>query len=490
MVRAIKILILCLLTVSGFAQVVQERNARGADRIIIPKDGFRVPIRDTATSPALLNYSGDSSRGGVVYDSTLQKLCFWTGVRWVCLDDSATGGGGEVNTASNLAGAGVGIFKDKSGVDLRFKRLKAGNNITINDNTDSVTIAASSIGGTLNNARLVFSDNGNVKDTSMLVYDRENQRVGLGTATPTRPLDINYNNNTNLDGFNIKNTNTGIASQSTVKFENATGAFGAFGVFSATHGVPNLRNNISLSASNSIIFMTQGDLPSGGTGRINFSPGGFNAIKTWTNKDTFQFENIAVVNRFFSNTGSSALTVAGPDGKTSLAHWGSSHGLSNLRNTGGVANAQSQVHFANGNFASGGTTHISIQPGGFGIGGHIARFEQNGLHLQTGTSVSNNVSSLLEITSTTRGFLPPRMTTTQRNAISSPANGLQLYNTTTSQPNYRDATTWQAQVGMTFGTAAPTTTPTAVGNFFWDTNNEKLYIAKGTSSSADWVILN
>jgi len=95
MVRAIKILILCLLTVSGFAQVVQERNARGADRIIILKDGFRVPIRDTATAPALLNYSGDSLRGGVVYDSTLQKLCFWTGVRWVCLDDSATGGGGS-----------------------------------------------------------------------------------------------------------------------------------------------------------------------------------------------------------------------------------------------------------------------------------------------------------------------------------------------------------------------------------------------------------
>jgi len=93
MVRAIKILILCLLTVSGFAQVVQERNARGADRIIILKDGFRVPIRDTATAPALLNYSGDSSRGGVVYDSTLQKLCFWTGVRWVCLDDAAGPGG-------------------------------------------------------------------------------------------------------------------------------------------------------------------------------------------------------------------------------------------------------------------------------------------------------------------------------------------------------------------------------------------------------------
>lgn len=39
-------------------------------------------------------------------------------------------------------------------------------------------------------------------------------------------------------------------------------------------------------------------------------------------------------------------------------------------------------------------------------------------------------SSILELTSTTRGFLPPRMTTTQKNAISSPATGLVIYDTT------------------------------------------------------------
>ena len=49
---------------------------------------------------------------------------------------------GEVNTASNLAGNGVGIWKDKSGVDLRFKRLKAGDGIGITDNTDSVIISS------------------------------------------------------------------------------------------------------------------------------------------------------------------------------------------------------------------------------------------------------------------------------------------------------------------------------------------------------------
>ena len=43
----------------------------------------------------------------------------------------------------------------------------------------------------------------------------------------------------------------------------------------------------------------------------------------------------------------------------------------------------------------------------------------------------DQASAILEIESTTKGFLPPRMNTTQQNAISSPANGLMLYNTST-----------------------------------------------------------
>ncbi len=45
----------------------------------------------------------------------------------------------------------------------------------------------------------------------------------------------------------------------------------------------------------------------------------------------------------------------------------------------------------------------------------------------TSTSVA---SAVFDLRSTTRGFLPPRMTTTQKNAISSPAAGLVVYDTT------------------------------------------------------------
>jgi hypothetical protein len=51
-------------------------------------------------------------------------------------------------------------------------------------------------------------------------------------------------------------------------------------------------------------------------------------------------------------------------------------------------------------------------------------------------------SALLELTSTTRGFLPPRMTTTQKNAIATPASGLVVYDTTTNKLACYNGTTW------------------------------------------------
>ena len=52
-------------------------------------------------------------------------------------------------------------------------------------------------------------------------------------------------------------------------------------------------------------------------------------------------------------------------------------------------------------------------------------------------------SAQLAVNSTTRGFLCPRMTTAQRDLISSPATGLMIYNTTTNAFNYYNAG-WQA----------------------------------------------
>jgi len=55
---------------------------------------------------------------------------------------------------------------------------------------------------------------------------------------------------------------------------------------------------------------------------------------------------------------------------------------------------------------------------------------------------TQTTSAFIEMVSTTRGFLPPRMTTSEKTAISSPAAGLQVYDTTLNQMSYYNGTTW------------------------------------------------
>jgi hypothetical protein len=79
----------------------------------------------------------------------------------------------------------------------------------------------------------------------------------------------------------------------------------------------------------------------------------------------------------------------------------------------------------------------------FSGGAGTTRFGNNVLMGQI-TSGSITASATVEIRSTTLGFLPPRMTTTQRDLIATPAAGLMIYNTTTNRPNFYDGSAWVA----------------------------------------------
>lgn len=76
---------------------------------------------------------------GAIFDATdtIQKFVF-DGTTW----QEFVSGTGEDNTGANV-GAGTGtIFRDKIGVVLNFKTLIGGDNITVTDNADDVTITS------------------------------------------------------------------------------------------------------------------------------------------------------------------------------------------------------------------------------------------------------------------------------------------------------------------------------------------------------------
>ncbi|CAN5916252.1 hypothetical protein BH11BAC7_BH11BAC7_10650 [soil metagenome] len=67
------------------------------------------------------------------------------------------------------------------------------------------------------------------------------------------------------------------------------------------------------------------------------------------------------------------------------------------------------------------------------------------------TGAAPNGSAMLDITSTTSGFLMPRMTTVQRSAIPAPATGLRVYDTTTGGFWFYNGAIWVQDVNSGTG---------------------------------------
>jgi hypothetical protein len=103
-----------------------------------------------------------------------------------------------------------------------------------------------------------------------------------------------------------------------------------------------------------------------------------------------------------------------------------------------VFNAQPTINQTGG--ANGITRGLYINPTLTAAADFRAIEVSNGGAYINTTSVQ--ASAILQADSTTKGFLPPRMTTTQKNAIASPAAGLQVYDTTLNQMSYYNGSSW------------------------------------------------
>jgi len=111
---------------------------------------------------------------------------------------------------------------------------------------------------------------------------------------------------------------------------------------------------------------------------------------------------------------------------------------------------------------------------------------------QTGIgTTAPDASAKLDVSSTNKGFLPPRMTSAQRTAISSPAAGLMVYQTYgTSGLYYYNGTAWIYIINSTTNVVSVvnggtgTTTSTGTGSVVLNTSPTLITPALGTPSSA------
>ena len=190
-------------------------------------------------------------------------------------------------------------------------------------------------------------------------------------------------------------------------------------------------NGTSVLGSGNIV--TPSTNPSGVSGAIQFSNGSAFASDA--------------ANFFWDNT-NKRLGV-GTNGPSATAHFkgsGSTSATTSLlvQNSAGLPSLQvldSRSVRINGGSGNG----LTLEVGGTleATGSSYLRGQSYGFSgFFAGMNSGENASAIIQADSTTKGFLPPRMTTTQKNAIASPAAGLVLYDSTTNKLQCYNGSTW------------------------------------------------
>lgn len=241
--------------------------------------------------------------------------------------------------------------------------------------------------------RVLFQGTGNVlQQSANLFWDNTNGRLGVGTSLPNMALDIRTGN-----------VGIGVTSDAGFKLD--------------VNGTARVSGQITTTTANAQ-FGTIG--ASTGNFRIDGVNGGTYAFAVYSSNTlrfgVVGFGGISMPNGFTIVSGSTDLTTTRLRIGT-----GNSTAVINIQAQAGNADI---VSFK----ASSGTDQFKIK----NTSGNIL--------VGTPTDVP---SSKLTIESTTQGFLPPRMTTAQKNAIASPAVGLVVYDTTLAKLCVRTASAWE-----------------------------------------------
>lgn len=288
-----------------------------------------------------------------------------------------------------------------------------------------ITIGTTAItSGTV--GRVLFEGTGNVvQESANLFWDNTNGRLGIGTSTPAQSLDVRNGFILNSGGASPNSHNLTMTSSS------ATESILLF------RGV-NTNSTLTLSLWNAQIIDNNATKEvrffiGGGSFFPTFYSNGAEAMRLSTNRNLligtttdagFKLD----VNGTARVQNQLSLGVSGTAGRVNLARQSDGNMIASIYTTG------SNVAFDNGAGA------IEMRPGA--LTGRFGFLASGNMVLSTTGALTDTTSALLSMVSTTKGFLPPRMTTAQKNAIASPAAGLMVYDTTLNIISFFNGTIW------------------------------------------------
>jgi hypothetical protein len=231
-------------------------------------------------------------------------------------------------------------------------------------------------------------------DASNLFWDDTNDRLGIGTNAPTQAIHTTGNG---------RFGNTIIRSDALLCGTGSGSAFTIFGdqttLFRPTMTFYPVGNNINVQGSFGVNIGGATTLPSA---QAHIKGSGSTSATT----------SLLVQN----SAGTAAMTVS-DNLNISIGGGISSQSGSSWIINGTIYNNNNDINAFGGNISV--AARAKIGGGGYAV-----------------------ASAVLELVSTTAGFLPPRMTTTQKNAIASPAAGLVVYDSTTNKLCCYNGSTW------------------------------------------------